>query len=98
MHFNRVKTDTQPNPQRKISQFPTCGKRTEASSASIDLQKQIQEIQTEIDRFMMLLLDANPTTANYINERIQFLDQKKNDYILYVRMTERFFNTLFHLL
>ena len=68
--------------QRKISQFPTCGKRTEPSSASIALQKQIQEIQTEIDRFMMLLLDANPTTANYINDRIQFLAQKKNELAL----------------
>ena len=63
----------------KISRFPIFEQQQEAPSVSLAVQKQIDEVQAEIDQYMKLLIDANSITANYINERILTLDRKKAD-------------------
>lgn len=61
----------------KISHFPLFEQQAKAPTASLAVQKQIDEVQAEIDKYMKLLIDANSITANYINERILTLDRKK---------------------
>ena len=61
----------------KISHFPLFEQQEKAPTASLAVQKQIDEVQAEIDKYMKLLIDANSITANYINERILTLDRKK---------------------
>ena len=73
---------------RKISQFPLYDPQKEVSSVSMAVQKQIDEVQAEIDNYMNLLIKANPITANYINERILTLDRKKTDLSLEVYSAE----------
>ena len=61
----------------KISHFPLFEQQAKAPTASLAVQKQIDEVQAEIDKYLKLLIDANSITANYINERILTLDRKK---------------------
>lgn len=72
----------------KISQFPLYETQKQVPTASTAVQKQIEEVQAEIDKFMELLIDANPITANYINERILTLDRKKAELSLEVYSAE----------
>lgn len=72
----------------RISQFPLYESQKQSPSASLTVQKQIDEVQAEIDNYMKLLIDANPITANYINELILTLDQKKAELSLKVYSAE----------
>lgn len=63
----------------KVSSFPKYNLSAGRTPSISLVQKQIDEVQAEIDSYMKLLIEANTITANYINERIISLDRKKAD-------------------
>lgn len=64
----------------KVNQFPPVEPQPDTYSyVDYDLQKQIDELQAEIDSYMRLLLEAPAVTAQYINERVLALDRKKSE-------------------